>query len=66
MQVTTNITTTETAQTGDGSNFKITIFEQRTSAFCDTCPNEASGSSEALENQGWLLGNREQFCPECN
>lgn len=65
MQVTTTTITTETARE-EGANFKITIFEQRVTAFCDICPNEASGSSEALENQGWHLGSREQFCPECN
>lgn len=66
MQVTTNITTTETAQTSDGANFRITIFEQRICAFCDICPNEASGNRQALESQGWHLGQKEQFCPECN
>ena len=65
MQVTTTTITTETMNV-ESDNFKITIFEQRTAAFCDTCPNEASGTKAALEAQGWFLGSREQFCPECN
>lgn len=66
MQVTTNITTAEQAQTSDGTNFKITIFEQKITAFCDLCPNQATGTQKALEVAGWHCGEREQFCPECN
>jgi len=36
------------------------------SAYCDTCDYEQKADKIVLENQGWHLGRREQFCPECN
>jgi hypothetical protein len=65
MQIQTTTITTEQTQSF-GANFQITVFEQETTAFCDTCPNNASGTKQTLENRGWYLGSREQFCPECN
>lgn len=65
MQVTTTTITTENA-TVIGTNFQITTFEQSVSAFCDCCDNRASGAEETLIGQGWYLGSRQQFCPECN
>ncbi len=35
-------------------------------AFCDTCDNQANGAKAQLENQGWELYEKCQFCPECN
>lgn len=35
-------------------------------AFCDCCDNQADVPKTQLENRGWYLGQREQFCPECN
>lgn len=65
MTVQTLTITTETTQAA-GANFKVTTFEQTTTAFCDCCPNQANGTKEGLERQGWSMGSREQFCPDCN
>jgi hypothetical protein len=35
-------------------------------AYCDCCDNEARAEKAQLENRGWFVGSREQFCPECN
>ena len=61
-------TTTVTKQQAEVENisFDVTIYEMRTTAFCECCPNEASGTRTSLESQGWHLGQNEQFCPECN
>lgn len=65
MQIQTTIITTEQT-TSFGVNFQITTFEQTVSAFCDTCSANDEGTETVLENQGWHLGRREQFCPNCN
>ncbi|MDQ3747960.1 MAG: hypothetical protein M3367_02930 [Acidobacteriota bacterium] len=65
MTIETTITTIET-QNVLGANFQITTFEQTIAAFCDCCDAEATGAKTHLENQGWHLGSREQFCPTCN
>jgi hypothetical protein len=65
MQIQTTTTTTENIIAANVP-FTVTIFEQTTTAFCDTCPNQASGTKEGLENSGWNLGKREEFCPNCN
>lgn len=65
MQVQTTTITTET-MTAIGANFQITTFEQATTAFCDCCDNQASGTKDELKRRGWYLGQREEFCPECN
>ena len=65
MQTTTLTITTEAAKVG-GELFKITSFEMKTSAFCDLCDAQATGTETALRSQGWHLGSREQFCPNCN
>jgi hypothetical protein len=35
-------------------------------AFCDVCDCQANGEKTQLENEGWYVGSREQFCPNCN
>lgn len=35
-------------------------------AHCDTCPATATGTKHALEQIGWALHPKEQFCPKCN
>lgn len=49
-----------------GANFQITTFEQKTSAFCDCCNNQAHGTKAELVSQGWGFGSGSEFCPECN
>ncbi len=65
MQIQTTTITTETMPV-QNVNFQITTFEQTTSVFCDCCDTEAKAEKSQLENRGWYLGQREQFCPECN
>lgn len=65
MQVQTTTTTTE-IHTAETANFIVTTFEQQTVVFCDACPNQETGTRKELERRGWYLGNREEFCPECN
>ncbi len=65
MQIQTTTTTTETIQAA-GANFQVKTYEMKITAFCDYCDNNASGTEKQLENRGWYLGRREQFCPDCN
>ncbi len=65
MQATTTTITTENTNVF-GANFQITTFEQATTAFCDCCDTSADGTKNQLENSGWFMGSREQFCPNCN
>ncbi len=65
MQIQTTLITTENT-TSFGANFQITTFEQTVLAFCDTCDSQATGAETLLEQAGWHLGRREQFCPNCN
>lgn len=65
MQTQTTTITTD-AMNAHGASFQITTFEQTTTAFCDVCDNQASGTKATLQNQGWHLGQHEEFCPECN
>jgi hypothetical protein len=55
MQTQTLTITTETMN-ASGENFQITTFENRISAFCDCCSNQASGTKIELQNQGWFVG----------
>lgn len=34
--------------------------------FCDICGNQETDNAETLKIEGWFLGSREQFCPNCN
>jgi hypothetical protein len=45
---------------------KMENTNETVKAFCDCCDNEAKAEKTQLENRGWYLGQREQFCPECN
>ncbi len=63
IQTTTIETTTQTAL---GANFQIITFEQKTTAFCDLCDSQATGTKSELNGRGWHLGQNEQFCPACN
>lgn len=65
MQIETTTITTENTIAANVP-FTVTTFEQTVSAFCDCCDNEANGAKETLENQGWYLGSKAQFCPNCN
>lgn len=65
MQVqTTTIETTNTAAAG--ANFQVTTFEQKTTAFCDCCDNQSTGTKDELKRRGWEFGGGAEFCPECN
>jgi hypothetical protein len=46
----TNENTNETTMTG----------------FCDVCGARETASADALLREGWHLGSREHFCPNCN
>jgi hypothetical protein len=35
-------------------------------AYCDCCASQANGERSELESEGWFLGSREEFCPNCN
>jgi len=65
MQIQTTIVTTET-QNVFGQDFEITTYSQTVKAYCDCCENQAESNRQTLENQGWFLGEKAQFCPECN
>lgn len=65
MQVQTTTITTETT-TAIGANFKVTTFEQTTTAFCDCCPNQSTGTVNELKQRGWTVSQGSEFCPECN
>jgi hypothetical protein len=34
--------------------------------FCDICGNQETGTADNLQSEGWYLGSREHFCPNCN
>lgn len=65
MQVQTTTTTTEYTQ-AVGANFKVTTFEQKTTAFCDCCDNQSTGTVNELKRRGWSFAQGSEFCPECN
>ncbi len=65
MQIQTTII--ETSQTAAlGATFQVTVYEQSISVFCDCCSNQATGTKDALRNQGWSFFNGSEFCPNCN
>jgi RNA polymerase subunit RPABC4/transcription elongation factor Spt4 len=35
-------------------------------AICDICGEVETNNAEALKGEGWFLGSREEFCPNCN
>jgi hypothetical protein len=37
-----------------------------TTGFCDVCGARETASAETLKREGWHLGSREHFCPNCN
>jgi hypothetical protein len=43
-----------------------TTNETTITGFCDICGNQETGDTEALKSEGWFLGSREEFCPNCN
>ena len=61
MQTQTTITT-ETTNTTDGMVFLVTTFEQTTTAFCDLCDNQATGTIDELKRRGWTFGGGAEFC----
>ena len=65
MQIQTTTITTQN-QTVENTSFKITTFEQKTNVMCDLCGDAASGTIQNLENRGWEMNSREEFCPNCN
>ncbi len=65
MQVQTTTVTTETMSV-ENNQFQITNFEEAVTAFCDCCPNQATGTKDELARRGWWVGQNEQFCGECN
>lgn len=61
------ITTIEAKNTVAANvNFQVTVYEQKTTAFCDCCDNTSTGTKQELKNRGWGFGNGSEFCPECN
>ncbi len=34
--------------------------------YCDICGNQETDTTENLKVEGWYLGSREHFCPNCN
>jgi hypothetical protein len=34
--------------------------------FCDICGKRETDSADTLKREGWHLGSREHFCPNCN
>lgn len=66
MQIQTTTITTEAMTTSDNSSFKITTFEQTTTAFCDCCDNQSTGTKSELTRRGWGFGKGSEFCPDCN
>jgi hypothetical protein len=46
--------------------FKVTVSEPTINAFCDCCPNRATGTKDDLRRRGWLFGNGSEFCPDCD
>jgi len=65
MQVNTLTITTERMETG-GDLFRITSFEQKTTAFCDCCCTSETATKVELKRKGWGFGNGAEFCPSCN
>ena len=65
MQTETLTITTERIQAG-GDLFRITSFEQKTTAFCDCCDNQSTGTKDELKRRGWTFGNGSEFCGECS
>ena len=39
---------------------------QTTTPYCDICGTQKTDSTETLKAEGWFLGSREHFCPNCN
>lgn len=65
MQVQTTTITTETMKLTDAA-FKITTLEQTTTAFCDCCDNQSTGTKDELRRRGWGFAQGAEFCPDCN
>lgn len=65
MQVNTLTITTEQVSAGQDL-FKLITYEMTTTAFCDCCANNATGTITELKRRGWHLGQNEQFCSDCN
>lgn len=65
MQVQTTTVTTERTIVAD-TTFKITTFEQTTTAFCDCCSNQSTGTVSELKRRGWGFAQGAEFCPMCN
>ncbi len=60
------LTKTTTHEVILGQNFQIEVFAESITVFCDCCPVQATANRLTLESSGWYLGNKAQFCPECN
>ena len=65
MQIQTTTITTETT-TAAGLPFRVTTYEQTTTAFCDCCDNQATGTENELNRRGWQFYRGAEFCPNCN
>ena len=65
MQVNTLTITTERME-ANGDLFKITSFEQKTTAFCDCCCTNETATKDELKRKGWGFTNGAEFCPDCN
>lgn len=65
MQIQTTTITTEKMNV-EGDNFQVTVFEQTTTAFCDCCDNQSTGTKDELKRRGWGFANGAEFCPMCN
>jgi len=62
-----NTTTIERTKTKvQGINFQVTVYEMKTTVFCDCCDTSATGTKRQLKNAGWTFGGGSEFCPEHN
>jgi hypothetical protein len=43
-----------------------TTSNETTNGFCDVCGARETDTAETLKSEGWYLGRREHFCPNCN
>lgn len=61
-------TTTVTKQQTEVESvvFDVTIYEMNRTVFCDTCPNQATGTKDELKQSGWTLENGSEFCGDCS
>ena len=43
-----------------------TAANEMANGFCDICGARETNRADTLRSEGWYLGSREHFCPNCN